>query len=179
MADIKPPEPVKLICGIIAVSEDALSAAIDKLKDKYGEVDLESEIIPFDFTDYYEKEMGKNLLRKFVSFVKLIDPGALADVKMNTNALEEKIAKDLAGRAARLVNLDPGYVTPSKLVLATAKDFSHRIYLRDGIYAEITLVFREGRFAHFEWTFPDYRTEKYKRFFEKVRSLYKRQIRQA
>jgi len=177
MATIKLPEPVKLICGIIAVSEEALSAAIDELKRGYGQVDLESEIIPFDFTDYYEEEMGKNLLRKFVSFVKLIDAGALADIKINTNELEGKIARDLAAGGKRPVNLDPGYVTQSKLVLATAKDFSHRIYLREGIYAEVTLVFRKGGFTHFDWTFPDYRTERYKRFFEEVRALYKRQIR--
>jgi hypothetical protein len=178
VADRETSEAVKLICGIIAVNENAVSVAIDALKSEYGEIDLESDVMPFDFTDYYEEEMGKGLLRKFVAFAELIDPGALADIKIRTNELEKRIAKDKAEGAKRPVNLDPGYVEASKLVLATTKNFSHRIYLRDGIYGEVTLIVGKGRFMHFDWTFPDYRTEKYKSFFEAVRALYRKQLQE-
>lgn len=177
MGEIKKVEPVKLISGIIAISEGAISKAVQELRTEFGEIDIESELIPFTFTDYYEEEMGKNLLRKFVSFSTFIDPAALPDIKIQTNSLEKKIADELASASQRPVNLDPGYVSSSKLVLATTKNFSHRIYLRDGIYAEVTLSFKGGKFAHFDWTYPDYRTERYKNFFEKVRAAYMTKIK--
>jgi len=177
MAEIKTPVPVKLICGVIAADEEVLSAALRELASVYGKIDCESPVIPFDFTDYYEREMGKNLIRRFAAFHNLIDPGALPDIKINTNNIEKKIAAVFSETSARPVNLDPGYISASKLVLATVKDFSHRIYLRDGIYGEITLSFKGGAFTHMEWTFPDYRTRPYKEFFEKVRSIYMRQLK--
>ena len=177
MAEINTPIPVKLICGVIAASEEILSAALEELAAAYGDIDCESPVIPFNFTDYYEKQMGRNLLRRFAAFSDLINPGTLPDTKIATNNIEKKIAGDFPDGPSRPVNLDPGYISASKLVLASTKNFSHRIYLRDGIYGEITLSFRGGTFTHLEWTFPDYRSRLYKEFFEKVRSIYMRRLK--
>ncbi len=172
MSEPKEIKPVKLICGIIAVNEEMAERATAALVRMYGEPDLELGPIPFDSTDYYGKEMGQDLVRKFIAFDELIDPGRLAAIKLATNDLE----KEIAVCGGRPVNLDPGYVSESKLVLASAKNFAHRLYLGDGIYGEVTLHFRKGGAIHYEWTFPDYRTDIYKRFFEEVREAYRSQL---
>lgn len=169
MGIIKEPPPVKLVCGFIANGEELLSRAKNMLEKEYGKIDLASEIWPFDFTDYYEPEMGDKLIRQLVSFEKLIDPVEISDIKIHANAIEDMLAEESGTMPNRVVNIDPGYVMPSKLVLASTKNFAHRIYLKDGIFAEITLYWRKGRFNAHDWTFPDYRTEKYGNFFTKVR----------
>jgi hypothetical protein len=174
MGQIKKPIPVKLFIGMITSQVKTLSVVRNALKKKFGKIDLESEAIVFDFTNYYQREMGENLFRKFIGFKKLIDPGKLAYIKIFTNKLEEKSAR--RGRLRR-INLDPGYITESNLILATTKGFQHRIYLGRGIFAEVTLKYQKGEFSHYEWTYPDYKTEKYKIFFKKFREIYRRQLR--
>ena len=159
----------KLICGIIANSEGMLEKGIAVLKENFGDIDKRSKIIPFDFTNYYEKEMGKGLIREWVSFLKPIREDEIKNIKLKTIELEKRLAnKD--GR--RNVNIDPGYVSLSKLVLVSTKNYAHRIYLGDGIFAEITLIYRKGTFQSLEWTYPDYRQNT--RFFEEVREELKR-----
>ena len=159
MGAIHPAERAKLVVGMLAASEHAFELARQALCGCYGPVDLESPIIPFTFTTYYDEQMGPNLLRKFLAFERLIDPAILADVKVRTNRLEGELAAWISTAVPRPLNLDPGYVTPAKLVLASTKDFSHRIYLRDGIYAEVTLHYEKGgTFRSWPWTFPDYKT---------------------
>lgn len=154
-----------LICGVIANSEKMLEKGIAVLKEKFGNINKRSKIISFDFTNYYEKEMGKELIRQWVSFSQLIKEDEIKDIKLKTIQLEKLLAnKD--GR--RNVNIDPGYVSLSKLVLASTKNYAHRIYLGDGIFAEITLIYRKGMFRPLEWTYPDYRQNT--KFFEEVRS---------
>lgn len=169
MTEIRPVVPVKLFCGMIAVNEEIILRAKEEMRKLFGGIDLESDLIPFDFTDYYREEMGEGLLRKFVSFSDLIDPGRLADIKIQTNKLERTLAIESKGRSRRRVNLDPGYVSADKLVLATTKNFSHRIYLRDGIYAEVTLNFKKSGCVYFDWTYPGFRSGKYTPFFLEVR----------
>jgi hypothetical protein len=140
------------------------------MSERYGGVARASEILPFHFTDYYGPEMGSNLLRKFLAFERLVDPADLAGIKLWTNALEDRFAAEPGCAVKRPVNLDPGYVAPSKLVLATTKDHAHRICLGQGIHAEVTLTFLKGAFEPMPWTYPDYRTEPYRRFFEQVRA---------
>ena len=142
--------------------------AESELERLYRPVDLRSSILDFDYTDYYEPEMGPDLKRKFISFQKKIDPGKLAGIKLQTIELE-KIFSKKEPFVPRPVNLDPGYISRSKLVLASTKNYSHRIYLSDGIYAEITLIFRKKQFIPLEMTFPDYRSEAYIDFFTRVR----------
>lgn len=172
MRSTRPVAAVRLFCGIIAVDAAAIADAEALLRRSFGEADIASEVFRFDFTDYYEEEMGQNLLRKFVSFSELIDPGRLADIKTETNRMEEQMSTVTDGASRRRANLDPGYVCASKVVLATTKDFSHRIYLKEGIYAEITMNFgRNGCRSH-EWTYPDYKSGKYTPFFLELRRMY-------
>jgi len=174
MGKIKTPLPVKLIMGVIT-SDMAIWDNLKRiLKEKWGEIDLESPCFAFSsFTDYYEPEMGKELWRKFYSFNHLISPSSLVEVKLLTQELEE-LFKDKCNN--RRVNLDPGYIEESKLVLATTKNHQHRIYLGQGIYGEVTLRFKRGKFLPWEWTYPDYRTEEYIKFFTEVRVIYRRQL---
>jgi hypothetical protein len=170
MATIRESEPVKLFVGMLSAHPEALDLAEAALAEALGPVDLRSERMPHEFTEYYRDEMGGPLVRYFVSIDRLVPPGDLARIKRLTNEIEARIAAGRAWPVARPANLDPGYVAPSKLVLASAKDFSHRIYLDAGIYAEITLLYKRGCWLPQEWTFPDYRTEAYHRFFDTVRA---------
>jgi len=143
--------------------------AAEGLAKAFGLVDLTSQVIPFDFTDYYDKQMGGPLCRRFVSFQEPFDPGRIAEAKVFTNRLETELAALSAGGPPRPINLDPGYVAESKLVLASMKNFSHRIYLGQGVYAEITLLYRKGRWEPLGWTFPDYASGRYDAFLTAVR----------
>jgi len=168
MAQTHQPRPVKLIAGLLAGQAEWLDAAVAALVERFGRTDVVSEDMAFDFTDYYEAQMGRDLLRRFVAFERLIDPGELAAVKCRTNELEA----ELAGRfteVPRPVNIDPGYVELGKLVLASAKNFSHRVYLRDGIYAEVTLQYRRGKWMAGPMTFPDYAGGRYDAFLTAAR----------
>ena len=122
--------------------------------------------------------MGKGLKRRFVSFREIVDPRSLSGVKIQTNVLENAIKKEIAS-AKRCVNLDPGYMTASALIMATAKDFSHRIPLQEGIYAHLELLFGKNDVKTLDWTYPDFRTEDYQRFFLQVRKIYLAQLKIA
>lgn len=169
MAATHDPTPVKLVVGMLSAFPKALAAAEAELVRSWGRVDLKSPVMPHDFTDYYRDQMGEPLMRLLVSFERLIDPGELADIKRRTNAIEEELAAANPWPVARPVNLDPGYVTPAKLVLASCKDYTHRIYLRGGVYAETTLGYTGGRWTVYDWTYPDYRTAAYHEFLDGVR----------
>ncbi|HUT36794.1 MAG TPA: DUF4416 family protein [Planctomycetota bacterium] len=179
MGDIRSPKPVKLLVGMLAQRPEWLDAAERLLAADFGPIDLASDLIPFDFTDYYAPEMGPRLLRKFVTHERLIRPGDIAAIKLRTNQLEAELARELAAPVPRPVNLDPGYLDGSKLVLATTKDYVHRIYLSGGIYAEITLTYRKGSYAPTPWTYRDYATPPYLAFFAKARARYLAQLKTA
>jgi len=171
MAQAQEADPVKLICGMISARTGLFDRAGEVLADAFGPVDLTSEIMPFDMTDYYEPQMGPGLLRRFVSFAEPFNPAALAEAKLRTNAIEADFAaRRDADDPPRPINLDPGYIAPSKLVLASMKDFSHRITLRDGVYAEVTLLWRKGLWVALEWTFPDFASGRYDAFLTEARS---------
>ncbi len=127
MAEAKPVIKAKLFCGILAISEELITEISEELVNEIGTIDCVSHIIPFGFTDYYGAEMGDQLQRRFVSFEHLIDPSELIDVKLATNAIEARHSVERDGKMCRTVNLDPGYLNASRLVLATCKDFSHRL----------------------------------------------------
>ena len=158
-----------LIVGMLSRFPELFERASDAVSARFGGVMRESEVLPFDFTDYYSPEMGEGLQRKFYAFARRIEPERLVDIKLWTNELEGLLPGD-DYTVRRPLNLDPGYVTPSKLVLATTKDQAHRIHLSRGIYGEVTLSFVNKAFRPMPWTYPDYRTEPYRRFFETVRA---------
>jgi len=176
MVDTKPFNPVKLICGIIASEKSIFDIAEKQLIQLYGPLDHSSAFFRFDFTDYYEKQMGKNLKRKFLSFADLFSPEILSEIKLRTNKLEGEMTKELNANY-RIVNLDPGYMTASALIIATTKDFSHRIPLKKGIYGHLELLFGRKTVKTLDWTYPDFKTEKYHEFFINVRNIYLSQLR--
>lgn len=177
MWNLKEPKPVKLIIGILAADHQCLHTAVETIDTKLGKTDLTSDVWPFDKTDYYKDETGPQILRQFVSIERLIDPVLLAKIKHKTNKLEQKLAAKSALPVPRPVNLDPGIIEPSKLVLATTKNYSHRIYIGRKMYAEVTLIFDKGNWRPLDHTYPDYRQECYFSFFAKVRTKLLEQLK--
>jgi len=174
MGTAKEHRPVKLFVGMFTEQEGLFDTARTALGQAYGPVDHISPVWPFDFTTYYTEEFGENLVRQFISFSELIESARLPEIKLFTNDLEQEFT--LQGK--RQINLDPGYIDLSKLVLATTKNHQHRLYLGQGIFAEVTLRFVRKSFRPWEWTYPDYRTDHYIRFFNQVRQTYLEQLRQ-
>ncbi len=176
MAEVKPFVPAKLIIAIIS-SQDAIFARTEQaVTAVYGPVDLKSPVFPFDLTDYYKKQMGPGLRRLFMSFSRLVPPESLSDIKVRTNVFEEEIKRSFS-REFRVVNIDPGILTASALIMATAKDFAHRIPLRQGIYAHLELLFSRTAVKLLPWTYPDFKQEGYQRFFLDARQAYLRQLK--
>lgn len=179
MGKICEPEPVNLVIGMLSSLPEVFEIAESALENCYGPIDIRSQSIPFVFTDYYKAEMGDNIIRKFLSFKELIEPESIASIKIHTNNLETKISGKMGHKVIRPINLDPGYICKSKLILATTKDYSHRIYMQKGIFAEITLQYRGSlrSYKPQQWTFPDYRTDEYIGFFNEVRASYINKLR--
>ncbi|MBN2119468.1 MAG: DUF4416 family protein [Candidatus Omnitrophica bacterium] len=167
------PKKCKLIFALIYSSEEIYQKAKRYITRKFGILDLESSPLEFNFTDYYNEEMGSNLKRRFISCKKLIEPDDITQIKLTSVKLERKLS--ILGK--RRINIDPGYITEAKLVLSTTKDFSHRIYLGNKVFAEITLVYQNKGFKNLTWTFPDYRTKPYKNTLLKIRTLLKEQLK--
>lgn len=165
--------PVKLIFSIFAPAAQMINEAIEKLCALYGPPDFVSDQVPFAYTDYYKPEMGNVLVRRFGSMERLIRPETLPDVKLATNTIEDQSAFD--GR--RLVNIDPGYLAQAHLILATGKGYTHRPYLRDGIYADLTLIYQGKKFCALPWTYPDYADEKQLAMLETIRARYLMQLK--
>ncbi|MDD5131187.1 MAG: DUF4416 family protein [bacterium] len=174
MGAIRKVEKVKLIIGMIAGDPALFGKAALHLVKIYGPADFTSDIVPFDKTSYYEKEMGRNLQRRFISFKRLILPDKLILIKRQTNKLEFILSQN---RQHRAINLDPGYLEYGKLVLATTKDHQHRLYLGQGIFGEVTLRYTNGSFTPWEWTYPDYATQEYINIFNHIRKLYQQQLK--
>jgi hypothetical protein len=157
MGRITEHRPVLLVCAVFSRHEAALQSVRRRAEQEFGPVILESPW--FDFaaaSTYYARDMGEPLRKAFLAFRNLLDPARLPQIKHLTNAWESECAASGAYPETRPVNIDPGYVTEAKLVLATTKDRDHRVYLGDGIYAEVTLYFHAGRWCNRPWTYPDY-----------------------
>jgi hypothetical protein len=169
MGSSSTPNSVLLVVAVSSRYEAAMAWAREQCEARYGAVALSSAAFDFTETDYYTATMGAGLKKQFLAFESLIDPGRLADVKQQTNVLEQEYAATGVHPESRPLNLDPGYITPAKLVLASTKDHAHRLYLRDGIYAEITLAYRHRHWQPMEWTYPDYRREDFQEFFSRCR----------
>jgi hypothetical protein len=168
--------PVKLFVGALVSNRSLISEVEQRLGPLFGAIDHRSEIVPFDFTDYYQKEMGVSIDRIFFAFESLIDADRLPEIKRQTNALEAEFAARSSG-VARPVNLDPGYLENAKVVLASTKNFYHRIYLGQGIFGEVTMRFTNNTYQFFPWTYPDYQSEDYIEFFLRTRQIYRSQLK--
>ena len=173
MGTVHPPVQVKLFCALLIAPTLPIDEVETVLAETYGGIVLRSTPIPFTQTTYYEREMGTNLTRLYVAFDPLISIAALATVKHTTNRLETRWSRP---PGQRRVNIDPGYLDLAKVVLASTKDHSHRLYIGDGIFAEVTLRYRQHAFQPWEWTYRDYSTQTTLTFFHQLRALYKRQL---
>jgi Domain of unknown function (DUF4416) len=166
-------QPGKLIIGLLVSQQSLIPAVVADLKMCYGPIDMISPWFRFDFTNYYHAEMGAPLHRRLMIFHDLVAQDQLADIKLQTNAVEARFLKD----ARRQVNIDPGYLLYERFVLATGKNYSHRIYLGRRIYADLTLVFRKGAYQALPWTYPDYATEEMRTFLLGVRQKYAQDLK--
>ncbi|MBW1769083.1 MAG: DUF4416 family protein [Deltaproteobacteria bacterium] len=166
-------EDVKLISSLFSAHANLIDRVILEMEGLFGPTDWISPAFFFDRTKYYEKEMGWPLHRRFISFKTLVRPQDIVEIKWKTNALEKKESQ----RGKRKINIDPGYVALERLVLATGKNYTHRIYLSKGIYADLTLIFQRGSFSPLAWTYKDYGDPEIIDYFNGVRERYKRQIR--
>jgi hypothetical protein len=173
MGTVREPDPAMLFVGVlhhISVDRDRIFSILER---EFGAPALISSIFEFTETAYYFDEMGSRLFRFWAGFRKLLDPGRFAEVKLRTNELESRFSVN--GR--RRVNLDPGYLTLGKVVLASTKDNQHRVYLEKGIFAEVTLRYRKDSFEPWEWTYRDYRRQEAGRFFHDLRMEYRELLR--
>jgi hypothetical protein len=197
MSKPAPAEPVKLAVSIFYANHHLLKEVLSGLSSEYGDVDFISQEMPFNYTQYYAKEMGSSLSRRFVFFEAPVRPESLPDVKLFTNCMEDRFSienetglespscrgkdgKPIAGdfqSRRRQVNIDPGYISKAHLILATGKGYTHRPYLRDGIYADVTLIYTEKSFHSLPWTYPDYAEKKVIELFNRIRAKYIEQTR--
>lgn len=178
MGDVRPHSEVLLIAAAFSRHDDALDWGREQLAQAWGPVALESERFAFGETDFYDASMGRDLKKTFFAFEPLIDPAELVEVKLRTNALEDECRALGRWPEDRPLNLDPGYLTEAKLVLATTKDRDHRLYLDRGIYAEVTLHYHAGRWQPRSWTYPDYQRADFHAFFIECRNYLRRRRRE-
>lgn len=170
---VRAPAKVKLFCAILLAPDVSLSVVETTLEQSFGPIVLRSPSLPFTQTTYYEREMGPSLTRCYVAFDACVAMDTLATIKHTTNHLEMLWA---TAQGHRRINLDPGYLDMAKVVLATTKDYSHRLYIGDGIFAEVTLQYKHKAFQPWAWTYPDYRLPTTLAFFQQLRDLYRRQM---
>ncbi len=173
MGELTDSKPVKLITSIIYRDDKLLAESEAFLVKEYGEKEDLEATFPFDQTGYYEKEFGKDLKRKLLCFRGLITLDSSGKIKVFTNDVERTLS--LVGR--RRVNIDPGYVTEAKVVLLTTKDYSHRVYVGDKIFAEVTLYFQNGSFRPWPWSYPDYASNELVGYFNDVRARYREDLK--
>jgi hypothetical protein len=176
MSEPRPVVPALLVVAAFSRHADALGWGRERLQERYGPVALSAEPFAFHHTAYYEASMGTGLHKQLLAFERLIAPDVLPDVKLHTNALERELAD--AGRypEERPLNLDPGYLVLGKFLLATTKDQAHRVYLRDGILAEVTLRFQGGAWEPWPWTYADYREPFVHQFLLQAREYYRARL---
>ena len=164
----QPPQPAKLIVGLLLKEQSLVPELAEALGSEFGAIDMVSPWFAFDYTKYYASEMGQPLHRRMLVFEELMQQHALAQIKLTTNRIENQYARD----GKRQVNLDPGYLLYERFVLATGKNYTHRIYIGENIYADLTLIYQQGQYRALSWTYPDYADDQMRRFLLKVRQKY-------
>jgi len=162
------PKPAKLVVGLFMKKKSLIVPVVTELVEKIGSIDTVSPWLPFNYTSYYEPEMGSPLFRRVFAFNSLVKQSSLPEIKIITNKIEKKYSKS----GQRLVNIDPGYMLHERFVLATGKNYTHRIYIGMGIFADLTLIYQKGSFRKLSWTYPDYTEKNMLTYLEMVRNKY-------
>ena len=171
MGRVRATEPALLFIGTLYSDTEIFDYSKKILEKHFGDILLVSPSMPWDYSSYYKDELGSPLFRQFIFFKTLIDPGILANIKLNTNAIEDALSS-----GKRCINLDPGYLMLSKIVLASTKDYAHRIYIGKGIYAEVTLIFKDGTYNPHLYTYRDYQDKTYIDIFMNARAILKKML---
>jgi len=174
MSHPREPDNVKLIASLFSPDKEIIDRTIGEVTDIFGPVDWISPELFFDRTEYYAKEMGWPLHRRFVSFEELVALERLVEIKLKTNEVERRYLRE----GKRLVNIDPGCISAERLILVTGKNYIHRVYLAKGIYADLTLVFKGGSFRSLEWTYKDYSDPKMIEYFNRIRMEYMKRLKE-
>jgi hypothetical protein len=169
MSRPKAPLPAKLVIRFLFIDPDVRTKALRVLEGYFGQIDFLTAPGHFPYTDYYDREMGNGLRRLTAAFLDLVQPDSLPDIKLKTNALEDELSRE----GNRRINIDPGILNEERFVLATGKNFTHRIYLRDGIYADLTLIYQKGDFRPLPWTYPDYQEPEFLHYLRVLRKKLK------
>lgn len=167
------PKPAKLVIGLLLNQKSLVTEICADLEDSFGKIEMLSDWMDFNYTDYYAPEMGRPLYRRMLVFKSLIEQQALAGIKVATNEIE----KHYAVNGQRQVNIDPGYLLYERFVLATGKNYAHRIYIGEHIYADLTLIYERGTYRPLPWTYPDYADTKMISFLTEVREKYGADLR--
>lgn len=162
-------EPIVFI-GSLFSDKTIFDQVVPLLQDKFGKILFQSNILHWEYSDHYSKELGSRIYRNFIFFDEIIDPSTLADIKLLTNDIEAIYSQN----GKRRINLDPGYITLAKVVLASTKNYSHRIYLGKGIYAELALFYKNQQFIAMPYTYKDYKNQDNLIMFMKIRNLLKK-----
>jgi hypothetical protein len=162
-----------LFSSLYGIDHKSIISGIEEMVASFGRLEYLSELVKFNQTDYYETEIGKGLVRRFAAFSDLIGPERLPEIKNRTNMIEKNLSKN----GKRTVNIDPGLISAERVVLATGKNYSHRIYLGKGIYADLTLIYKGGEFVPLGWTYPDYASSKILEMLTILRARYMEKVK--
>jgi len=173
MAEPKTPQKILPFVGLICIDDFPVDQAMAEFANETGRVYMKSAMIPFIHTEYYNKEMGDRLFRQWAIFENLLMPEKLVQLKIKANEIEKKYLNDKGGRK---INIDPGIISLSNLILASTKNYTHRIYLGQGIYGEVTLIYKDNKFHPLAWTYPDYQEKIALEFFIKAREVLKKRL---
>ena len=175
MATAREFQKCALVVGVLSTIEDKREEIIINLENEFGPIETTSPVLDFPYTDYYDSEMGRRPVRYLLLFENLVDPSALADIKTETNEIEKSFADENGNRR---VNLDPGTLSLANFILATCKDRSHRIPIKDGIYGETTLIYQDRDFQALPWTYADYRSDDVRTILRNFRDIYRKKIKE-
>ena len=175
MAKAREFQKCALVIGVLSTIEDRREDIIKNLKKEFGPIESASPVLEFPYTDYYDSEMGQRPVRYLLLFENLVDPSDLADIKTETNRIEKAFADENGNRR---VNLDPGTLSLANFILATCKDRSHRIPLKDGIYGETTLIYQDHDFQALPWTYADYRSDDIRAILRNFRDTYRKKYKE-
>jgi hypothetical protein len=174
MGQIRELVPAQLVIGVIHADAAVRDQALSRLEQSLGPLERAADDLPFIWTDFYNAEMGAGLMRGFAVAERLVPRDSLVSSKVLSNRIERELARP---DGSRVVNLDPGLMTPENFVLATTKPAGHRVYLSEGIFAEVTLRYRRGGFEPLDWTYPDYRSDELLQILNQVRRDYLHRLR--
>jgi len=178
VASIRTVEPVVRFCAIISRHQELRDNAVELIAADWGKPVIVSPELDFESGGFYTETMGADLKKRLVAFEGFVDPAELAGWKCQSNGWEAKLAAEFSHQELRPLNLDPGYMSQAKLVLATIKDRDHRVYLRDGIFAEVTLTYVGKQWRHHRWSYPSYRTKPVAQFAAECRTRLRKHLKE-